>query len=754
MIKFIGSSLDDTATMQECIEYCRKQPVLGLDIETSRKYPKNQYISKVYKPGLDPYLSRVVMLQIGTENTVFVIDTRRVDISGLKPILESESIVKVGHNLKFEYKHLLVNFGIRLRNVWDTMLVELILTNGIQMGYGLADLSVRYFNAQKMEKMDLFNLDSYNKHKQEFNEWIYDQEAKIYLDKSTRLGFIEIGDAPFTRNQIEYGADDILLPLRIRRKQQQGAFNYATDKYKSFKQKAKGWFPTFCIELENRFVLALAEIEVKGMHFNALHWMETYKKALPLYEQRKQKLNEYVVNNYPQFSGSIDLFSERGTCAIKWTSQKQVVDFFKFLDICPKERSKSTKRMEWTVGATAVFKQLTPEYKGNYNKGVDVEITDNQSLMLQYLLFKKSEQAVTTFGKDWLKYVHPLTKRVHSSYRQILNTGRISSVNPNLQNPPGNEGYRGAFNAPNGHKVVNTDYAAQEVRILAYVSQVQEMIDFFVKGNNEWYGDYHSYTATRVQRIMRKDPEYFVPCKEFPDKTKNPEFVDPYGKERNDAKSVTFKLSYGGTPYSLKDELGISEEAAIDFFKVYFAAFPGLKENFEDAKRLALKNRYIEIDPVTERRWWCSFSEEMDELEKKCWSYYPDNYRDLDPTVRADVKASLKVKHPELSGLWGQFMRMKGKLERNALNYRIQGLAAGMTKLAAIKIYERLRNADYLDQVWMNNLVHDEINAIATEEQAQNCATLIKQEMEAAGELFCKGIPMTASPNITDFWAH
>lgn len=750
-IKFIGASTEDTATLEECVEFCSKQSILGIDVETQRRFSKNQYVSKVYKPGLDPYLSRVCMLQIGTEEVVYVIDTRRVSIEPLREVLESEDILKVTHNGSFEYRHILVNFNIRLANLYDTMLVEIILTNGLKMGYGLADLAIRYFGAKKVENLDLFNMASYS-NRVNFDEWIYDQEATIYLDKSTRLGFIEIGDRPFSTKQIEYGADDVLLPLRIREKQLQGAFNYVSG-FERYKEMAQGWFPKGAIDLEHKFLPALAEIQVKGMHFRGDIWLKTYEEALPVYYRRMEALNNWVIENHPEFVGTSDLFSGKGTCAIKWSSSTQVVKFFRHLEICPKERSKSTRKLEFTVGATSVFKQLTNEYKGYYAKGKEVDITDNQSFQLMYLLFKKSEQAVTTFGKSWLKYVHPITKRVHSSYRQILHTGRMSSVAPNLQNPPTAEGYRGAFVAPPGFKVVNTDYSSQEVRVLAYVSGVQAMKDFFILGDPTWGDDYHSYTATRVQRILKNDPTYLVPPKEI-DGEKNPAFTAEHGEVRTKAKSVTFKLAYGGSPFSLKDELGISLEEAEAFFGVYFKAFPGLEEDFYQRKKAAIKNGYVEIDPITQRRWWCPFLDEMNKLEELAWSYYPSNYKTMGPEERANTKVMLKAAHPELSGIWSDFMRLKGQLERTALNYPIQGLASSQMKRAVTGIYNRLKKAGYLDRVYLNNIIHDETNAIAEEGLAEHAATLIKQEMERAGSFFCPGMPMTATPAITNYWKH
>jgi len=88
--------------------------------------------------------------------------------------------------------------------------------------------------------------------------------------------------------------------------------------------------------------------------------------------------------------------------------------------------------MEWTCGAKSVLKLLPRNLKELYEKDIDIDITDINTFLLNYLLWNKSKQCCTTFGEEWLKNIHPITKRVHTSYTQILNTGRISSRNPNL----------------------------------------------------------------------------------------------------------------------------------------------------------------------------------------------------------------------------------------------------------------------------------------------------------------------------------
>lgn len=392
MIYYIGEKRTDVTncTLEFAEKILKNERVVGLDIETTRKYPS----TNVYKAGLDPYLSDIVMLQIGTLDVRFVIDTRKVDPS----ILLTPDKLYVGHNLKFEGKHIQHKYNINLLNVYDTMITEMVLKNGLNPGFSLAKLAERYLGIESLEKVNLF---------EEFNP---DNE---YIDKSTRMGFLTLGNKDFTYEQIMYGDDDIVFPLKIRDI-----------------QRNLDYFPTKCIDLENEFTQVLADIEYEGMEFDQNKWLDVYESKKPLLRSVKLKLDKYVVNNYPVFVNAIDLFNKQANCAIQWSSSDQVIELFKYKGICPKERSKQTKRFEWTVGASALVKMLQKKNKELFFKQIEVDITDDQSFILEYLRYKKLEQACTTFGNAWLKYIHPITNKVHSSYRQIMNTGRMSSNNP------------------------------------------------------------------------------------------------------------------------------------------------------------------------------------------------------------------------------------------------------------------------------------------------------------------------------------
>lgn len=491
------------SSIEKCYNYCKDKMVLGEDIETSKRYPKGTYKNEdIYQPGLDPYMSQVIMLQLGDEENVFVIDTRSVDISPLYPLWEDKDRIWVTVNGKFECKHLLHNYGILHHNLYDCMLVDQVLTNGLDLGYSMEKMVGRYLNIHPPVARNLFTPAEEN------------EEDVEYIDKSTRMGFLSIGDMLYTERQILYGADDIFHPLRIRELQMQGY---------------KGYYPVETIALENEFCMVLADIELKGITFNKEKWLENTAKNQVIYDHRKLKMDTWVENNHRAFCHIPDMFESRRGCRIKWSSSDQVIELFKYLKFCPKEKSKQTGKIEDTVGAKALLKLLSGPYKELYAKDKETDIVTQEDVILNYLLLKKSEQSVTTFGKDFLKYIHPITGRLHSSYRQILHTGRVSSNRPNLQNIPSDKGYRSCFIADKGNVLINVDYSAQESRDVADIADEPTMIDFFNNGHPIHGEDMHSFVATKMFSLMRNEPNLI--CKK-----------ETHPEERQTAKSIGFKI--------------------------------------------------------------------------------------------------------------------------------------------------------------------------------------------------------------------
>jgi len=504
-IYYVGakSLFDDfeSATIDECYQYLKGKSVLSLDIETSYGH------GGVYpREGLDPYVSNIVMVQIGDLDRQYVIDYRVTDISKLLPIITDKNVLIVGQNLKFEYGFFLHHEKIRINNVYDTMVVEQILFNGLQPDASLKGLNKKYLG--------------------------------IEVEKETRLEFLTIKDKPFSKKQIMYGAEDILYPLKIREKQlpqitEKGLVN--------------------CVSLEMLFLEVLGDIEYKGIHFDRNIWEQNYDKNVIELDKLRDKLNQYVLDNldFTHFVESqLDLFNPEPKCGISWTSPKQVTELFDYLGVCPK--SKDTGKL--TVNGKVLQASLT-----STNKGKPQHLKD---LIELYLRYKEYERSCSTFGIDFFKYVNPVTDRLHSNYKQILNTGRISSRNPNLQNIPSDLGFRKAFTAPQGWKIVNADYSGQEQIILANKSEDADLIYFYEQD----LGDMHSFVASKI----------------FPELAGLPldEIKAQHKDKRQIAKAAGFAINYGGNGYTIAANLGIPQHEGDKVYEAYFKAFPGLKRYY------------------------------------------------------------------------------------------------------------------------------------------------------------------------------
>ncbi|MCV3736304.1 DNA polymerase I [Rhizobium sp. TRM96647] len=170
-------------------------------------------------------------------------------------------------------------------------------------------------------------------------------------------------------------------------------------------------------------------------------------------------------------------------------------------------------------------------------------------------------------------FVHPETKRVHTSYAlAATTTGRLSSSDPNLQNIPvrNAEGrkIRTAFIATPGHKLVSADYSQIELRVLAHVAEIPQLKQAFADGI-----DIHAMTASEM---------FGVPVDGMP------------AEVRRRAKAINFGIIYGISAFGLANQLSIERSEAGDYIKRYFERFPGIKDYMDQTKAFAREHGYVE----------------------------------------------------------------------------------------------------------------------------------------------------------------
>ena len=169
-------------------------------------------------------------------------------------------------------------------------------------------------------------------------------------------------------------------------------------------------------------------------------------------------------------------------------------------------------------------------------------------------------------------YVHPETKRVHTSYAlAATTTGRLSSSEPNLQNIPvrteAGRKIRAAFIADPGHKLVSADYSQIELRLLAEIADIPQLKHAFAEGI-----DIHALTASEM---------FGVPVEGMPSEV------------RRRAKAINFGIIYGISAFGLANQLSIAREEAGAYIKRYFERFPGIRDYMEETKRICRDLGYV-----------------------------------------------------------------------------------------------------------------------------------------------------------------
>lgn len=215
--------------------------------------------------------------------------------------------------------------------------------------------------------------------------------------------------------------------------------------------------------------------------------------------------------------------------------------------------------------------------KTGYSTAVDVleQLREQAPIVDDILNYRQIAKIQSTYVEGLLKVISPKDGKIHTRYVQTLTqTGRLSSVDPNLQNIPIRleEGrkIRQAF-VPREKEwlIYSSDYSQIELRVLAHISDDEHLKAAFVEGQ-----DIHASTAMRVFGIEKAEE------------------VKP--NMRRQAKAVNFGIVYGISDYGLSQNLGITRKAAQQYIDTYFEKYPGVKRYMESVVREAKDKGYVE----------------------------------------------------------------------------------------------------------------------------------------------------------------
>ncbi len=335
------------------------------------------------------------------------------------------------------------------------------------------------------------------------------------LDKSQQVSDWSANE--LSQVQLEYAARDaaILLPL-----------------YSQMTERLKADDLTRVAELEFKAVMPVAQMELTGFFLDQDRWKENITRTKADRDVIADELQEMLAAGVSQVS----LF---GRSEINLDSQAQVHDALTNLGVPVPESTRAS--------------QLEP-------------LAEGFPVVAKLLEYRTLQKALTSFGENYLEFIHPKTGRVHSDFRQIgAPTGRFSCSNPNLQQIPHETAYRRCFRAGDGRTLVVADYSQIELRILADFSGDKNFIGAFENG-----ADFHAAAAAQVFKVKAED-------------------VSP--DQRSFAKRLNFGVVYGLGAARFAAMTGLSQAEAEGTLRRYFATYPDLDGYLRKSGDSALRTR-------------------------------------------------------------------------------------------------------------------------------------------------------------------
>ncbi|MEH6954125.1 DNA polymerase I [Neobacillus drentensis] len=213
--------------------------------------------------------------------------------------------------------------------------------------------------------------------------------------------------------------------------------------------------------------------------------------------------------------------------------------------------------------------------KTGYSTSADVleKLADDHEIIEHILLYRQLGKLQSTYIEGLLKVINPKTGKVHTRYQQTLTaTGRLSSIDPNLQNIPirleeGRKIRQAFVPSEEGWIIFAADYSQIELRVLADIAGDEKLIQAFKEDM-----DIHTKTAMEVFHVSKEEV------------TSN---------MRRQAKAVNFGIVYGISDYGLSQSLGISRKEAGQFINRYLDTYPGVKEYMDDIIHSAKQKGYV-----------------------------------------------------------------------------------------------------------------------------------------------------------------
>ena len=490
----------DEQSLKRWVDMIKNKGVFAFDTETT---------------GIDPTFDKIVGFSMAVEEGVacyvplkhksqnrdlFALESdeiKQLDFATvakhLAPIMTDKSILKIGHNIKFDMHFFAQVIGEdkEIFPIEDTAVLSYDLDSS-EHGHGMDELAEKFLSYKTIH---------------------YEDVCGTGKDKIT-FDYVPLDKA------LGYAAEDADITLRL----------YNVLKPRLIKEKKIAVYENY----DRPLIALLQKMEKQGV-------MVDKQKLMSLSQEFDKKLKEYEQEIY-QLAGE----------EFNIGSPKQIGEIL-FGKLGAK--GKKTATGAWQTGAD-VLENLAAE--GNLLA----------AKILNWRGFSKLKSTYT----DALLNLLDKDSRLHTTFSQtVVNTGRLASSNPNLQNIPirSDEGkkIRECFIAKEGCKIIASDYSQVELRLLASVADVKGLKHAFDQGI-----DIHAATAAKV---------FGVPYDE----------VD--SNMRRHAKAINFGIVYGISQYGLAKQIDVSNEEAKKYIDAYFAQMPEIKKYMEQTTMFAHQYGYV-----------------------------------------------------------------------------------------------------------------------------------------------------------------
>ncbi len=411
-----------------------------------------------------------------------------------KPLYESDKIMKIGQNIKYDYE-VLTRYGVTLQGkMFDTMIAHYLIQP--ELHHNMDYMAETLLGYQTIHIEELLGPKG--------------KKQKNMCDLSPT-------------DIYEYAAEDADITLRLK--------NVLEPRLKELGVEELFW------NIEMPLVRVLADMELNGVCLDTEALQDTSK----IFTERMKQYEQ-------------EIYKEAGE-EFNISSPKQVGDIL-FGKLQIMDKPKKTKTGQY-VTSEEVLQSL-----------------ESKSPIVRNILnYRGMKKLLSTYIDALPKLINPRTGHIHTSFNQALTaTGRLSSSDPNLQNIPvrtddGKE-IRKCFIPEDGCLFFSADYSQIELRIMAHLSEDENMMEAFREGH-----DIHRATAAKIWHV---------------------DIDKVTDAQRKKAKQANFGIIYGITTYGLAQRMDIPNGEAKELIEGYFRTFPKVQAYMEQAKEVARAKGYAE----------------------------------------------------------------------------------------------------------------------------------------------------------------